>query len=52
MKQMMYKNVDGVITDNLVELNQAIADYEHQQSYGRRLLNYIMVVPTRAEFAL
>lgn len=52
MKQMMYKNVDGVITDNLVELNQAIADYEHQQSYGRRLLNYIMVVPTRAEFTL
>lgn len=51
MKQLMYKNVDGIITDNLVELNRAIADYEGQRSYGRRLLNYVMVVPTSAEFS-
>jgi glycerophosphoryl diester phosphodiesterase len=51
MKQMMYKNVDGIITDNLVELNKAIASYEGQQSYARRILTYIMVVPTSTEFA-
>ena len=51
MKQMMYKNVDGIITDNLVELNRAIASYEGHQSYARRILNYIMVVPASTEFA-
>lgn len=45
MKQMMYDNVDGIITDNLNELNTAIRQYEGQQSYASRLLNFIMVIP-------
>lgn len=51
MKQMMYKNADGIITDNLVELNRAVASYDTHGSYARRILNYIMVVPTNTEFA-
>lgn len=51
MKQMMYKNADGIITDNLVELNRAIVSYRDHNSYARQLLNYIMVVPTNTEFA-
>lgn len=50
MMQMMYKNADGIITDNLAELNREIADYEEHRSYARRLLNYILVVPTATEF--
>lgn len=46
MKQMMYDNVDGIITDNLGELNTAIKQYEDQKSYAMRLLNYVIVVPT------
>lgn len=51
MMQMMYKNADGIITDNLAELNRQIATYEDQRSYARQLLNYILVVPTNTEFA-
>lgn len=51
MMQMMYKNADGIITDNLAELNREAAAYEGEHSYARRLLNYILVVPTNTEFA-
>lgn len=51
MKQLMYKNADGIITDNMVELNRAVAQYESHGSYARKILNYIMVVPTSTEFA-
>lgn len=51
MKQMLYKNADGIVTDNLVELKRAVASYEGHGSYARRILNYIMVVPTSNEFA-
>lgn len=51
MMQLMYKNADGIITDNMVELNQAVRQYERHSSYARRILNYIMVVPTSTEFA-
>ena len=37
MMQMMYKNADGIITDNLAELNRQIAAYEDQRSYARQL---------------
>ncbi|MGM9907512.1 glycerophosphoryl diester phosphodiesterase membrane domain-containing protein [Limosilactobacillus sp.] len=50
MMQEMYNNVDGIITDNLADLNGAIKAYEQNQSYARRLLNYIMVVPGSQEF--
>ena len=50
MMQEMYNNVDGIITDNLAELNGAIRLYDQNQSYARRLLNYIMVVPGSQEF--
>ena len=51
MKQMIYDHADGVITDNLGELNQAINDYLSHQSYANRILNFILVVPagTRLE---
>jgi glycerophosphoryl diester phosphodiesterase len=45
MKQMMYDHVDGIITDNLGELNSAITDYTGSQSYANRILNFILVVP-------
>ena len=50
MMQEMYDNVDGLITNNLAELNAAIQSYESKQSYARRILNYIMVIPGSQEF--
>lgn len=51
MKQMIYDHTDGIITDNLRELNSAIDDYLSHQSYANRILNFILVVPagTRLE---
>lgn len=46
MKQAMYNHADGIITDNLGELNAAIKDFTGKQSYANRILNYIIVVPT------
>jgi glycerophosphoryl diester phosphodiesterase len=50
MQQMMYNHVDGIITDNLADLNDAIKTYESRQSYAQRILNYIMVIPSNQEF--
>ncbi|MFQ9706855.1 MAG: glycerophosphoryl diester phosphodiesterase membrane domain-containing protein [Limosilactobacillus pontis] len=50
MMQEMYNNVDGLITNNLAELNSAIQSYENKQSYAQRILNYIMVIPGSQEF--
>ena len=47
MKQMIYDRADGIITDNLGELNAAINDFMGKQSYANRILNYIIVVPTK-----
>lgn len=46
MKQMIYDHTDGIITDNLRELNSAIDDYLSHQSYANRIMNFILVVPT------
>lgn len=46
MKQMMYNHVDGIITDDLGELNRTIGSYTGAMSYANRLLNFILVVPT------
>lgn len=46
MKQMMYDNADGIITDNLGQLNKAIAQYMAQRTYAARIKNFIMVVPS------
>ena len=46
MKQMMYNHVDGIITDNLGELNSTIKDYMGSKSYANRILNFILAVPT------
>ncbi|MGF0026420.1 glycerophosphoryl diester phosphodiesterase membrane domain-containing protein [Limosilactobacillus reuteri] len=46
MKQAMYNRADGIITDNLGELNAAIKDFTGKQSYANRILNYIIVIPT------
>lgn len=51
MMQMMYKNADGIITDNLAELNREVTDYKSHHGYARQILNYILVVPTATEFA-
>lgn len=45
MKQMMYDHVNGIITDNLAELNSLINDYMGSKSYANRILNFILVVP-------
>ena len=46
MKQAMYNHTDGIITDNLGELNATIKDFTGKQSYANRILNYIIVIPT------
>ena len=46
MKQTMYNHANGIITDDLGELNAAIKDFTGKQSYANRILNYIIVVPT------
>lgn len=46
MKQMMYNHVNGIITDNLGELNSTIKDYMGSKSYANRILNFILAVPT------
>lgn len=50
MMQEMYDNVDGVITNNLQDLNAAIRSYDNHRSYAQRILNYIMVIPGSQEF--
>ena len=46
MKQVMYNHVDGIITDNLGELNATIKEFTKKQSYANRILNYIIILPT------
>lgn len=46
MKQMMYNHVDGIITDNLGELNSTIKNYLGSKSYANRILNFIVAVPS------
>ncbi|MBC8743862.1 glycerophosphodiester phosphodiesterase [Lactobacillus sp. Marseille-P7033] len=46
MKQVMYNHVDGIITDNLGELNATIKKFTKKQSYANRILNYIIILPT------
>lgn len=46
MMQMMYNHVDGIITDNLGELNSTIKDYLGSKNYANRILNFILAVPT------
>ena len=45
MMKMMYENVNGIITDQLDELNKAIADFEDNRSYANKLLNFILILP-------
>ena len=45
MKQMMYDHVNGIITDNLADLNSSINDYMGSKNYANRILNFILVVP-------
>ncbi|WP_302116909.1 glycerophosphodiester phosphodiesterase [uncultured Limosilactobacillus sp.] len=46
MKQVMYNHVDGIITDNIGELNATIKEFTKKQSYANRILNYIIILPT------
>ena len=46
MKQVMYNHADGIITDNLGELNATIKEFTKKQSYANRILNYIIILPT------
>ncbi len=44
---MMYENVNGIITDRLVELNNTIKDFEDKRSNANKLLNYILILPEK-----
>lgn len=44
MKQLMYDHVDGIITDDIPEVKEAINDFRDNSSYAKRLLNYIVVL--------
>lgn len=45
MMKMMYDNVNGIITDQLAELNETIKDFEDNRSNANKLLNYILILP-------
>ena len=45
MMKMMYENVNGIITDQLAELNETIKDFEDNRSNANKLLNYILILP-------
>lgn len=45
MKKMMYEGVDGIITNDVIKLENSIKDFEDTQSFTNRLLNYIIVLP-------
>ena len=45
MMKMMYDNVNGIITDQLAELNETIKDFEDNRSYANKLLNFILILP-------
>lgn len=44
MKRLMYDEVDGLITDNLGELNTTINNYTKTRSYANKILNYILAI--------
>ncbi len=48
MMKMMYDNVNGIITDQLAELNETIKDFEDNQSYANKLLNFILILPNES----
>lgn len=45
MKKMMYEHVDGIITDDVAQLNATIRDFESRKSYANRILNYMAAFP-------
>lgn len=45
MMKMMYDNANGIITDQLAELNEAVKDFEDNRSYANKLLNFILILP-------
>ena len=45
MKKMMYEGADGIITNDVVKLKKSIKNFENDQGYASRLLNYIIVLP-------
>ena len=48
MMKMMYDNVNGIITDQLAELNETIKDFEDNRSYANKLLNFILILPNES----
>ena len=48
VKKLMFDSVDGVITDNVPEVKEAIRDYQDNSTYANRILNYILVLPTHS----
>lgn len=50
MKKMMYKGVDGIITNDVTKLKKNIKDFEKTKSFTNRLLNYIIVLPNPYSF--
>jgi glycerophosphoryl diester phosphodiesterase len=49
MDKMMFMDADGIITDNLTELNDEISKNFDSKSYATRIFNYLVVLqdPTR-----
>lgn len=45
MKKMMYEHVDGIITDDITLLKNAIRNFESRSSYANRILNYMSAFP-------
>lgn len=44
MKEMMYDQVDGIITDKVGLAKKTIKEFQQNSSYANRILNYITVV--------
>jgi glycerophosphoryl diester phosphodiesterase len=46
MQSMLFNNVNGIITDQLSELQQTVSDNINHPSYATRLVDYVIDLPT------
>lgn len=45
MVQSIYLDVDGIITDNLTDLNKTIESFKKKPTFAERILTYIILLP-------
>lgn len=45
MKQTMYNHANGIVIDNLGELNATVKDFAGERSCANRILDYVIAAP-------